>query len=50
MSFITGASLAQSVEQLIRNEQVIGSSPMTGSISFFSPSCSSVEYFLMYRI
>lgn len=34
MSFITGASLAQSVEQLIRNEQVIGSSPMTGSIFF----------------
>ena len=38
MSFITGASLAQSVEQLIRNEQVIGSSPMTGSI--FSSSSS----------
>ena len=26
------ASLAQSVEQLIRNEQVIGSNPMIGSI------------------
>ena len=26
------ASLAQSVEQLIRNEQVVGSSPTTGSI------------------
>ena len=25
------ASLAQSVEQLIRNEQVVGSSPMRGS-------------------
>ena len=25
------ASLAQSVEQLIRNEQVVGSSPMGGS-------------------
>jgi hypothetical protein len=25
------ASLAQSVEQLIRNEQVVGSSPTTGS-------------------
>ena len=28
------ASLAQSVEQLIRNEQVIGSNPMTGSIFY----------------
>ena len=38
IGFVTGASLAQSVEQLIRNEQVIGSSPMTGSI--FSSSSS----------
>jgi hypothetical protein len=28
------ASLAQLVEQLIRNEQVVGSSPIGGSIKF----------------
>ena len=30
------ASLAQLVEQLIRNEQVVGSSPIGGSICLFS--------------
>ncbi len=30
----TFASLAQLVEQLIRNEQVVGSSPIGGSIDF----------------
>ena len=29
--FASAASLAQPVEQLIRNEQVVGSSPMRGS-------------------
>ena len=29
------ASLAQSVEQLIRNEQVVGSSPIGGSKRFY---------------
>jgi hypothetical protein len=30
LEIITYATLAQSVEQLIRNQQVIGSSPMGG--------------------
>ena len=35
------ADIAQLVEQLIRNEQVVGSSPTIGSI-FFPPPSSSV--------
>ncbi len=31
------ASLAQLAEQLIRNEQVAGSSPVRGSINFILP-------------
>ena len=34
------ASLAQLVEQLIRNEQVVGSSPMRGSVKAFSGRAS----------
>jgi hypothetical protein len=44
------ADVAQLVEQLIRNQQVIGSSPIVGSIEIphsaettFFPHCSSME-------
>lgn len=32
------AGIAQSVEQLIRNEKVVGSIPISGTIPFFNPS------------
>lgn len=38
--------MAQLVEQLIRNEQVIGSSPMTGSILNFKPEISITGFFI----
>ena len=48
---INNATLAQLVEQLIRNEQVVGSSPMSGSykiclLSFFYFSISFIFVFL----
>jgi hypothetical protein len=44
---VRDASLAQSVEQLIRNEQVVGSSPTTGS-SFWCRSLSA--FFTRYQV
>ena len=42
------ANLAQSVEQLIRNEQVIGSNPMIGSIFFARIACFVSESLISY--
>jgi hypothetical protein len=41
------ADVAQLVEQLIRNQQVNGSSPFVGSIS--STTCGSVDRHLLYE-
>ena len=45
------ANLAQLVEQLIRNEQVIGSSPIIGSIffAFFRTVPVCILYFILQK-
>ena len=45
------ANLAQLVEQLIRNEQVIGSSPIIGSIffAFFRTVSVCILYFILQK-
>ena len=40
------ATVAQSVEQLIRNQQVAGSSPASSSKKY--PTYEKVGYFLLY--